>query len=315
MHSDDHILEHFLAGKHPLPALATHLGVTLIALVQWVDRNADLLATARRAMEAHIAFLALKAEAAALIDLTSVSSSTTNEERKRKSSSQLLRHSAKRLLTAVGSSSSFSPQVGEKVPSTERARGMRGSPSAHSTNSTRERGAPSASASSPPLINQLASPPSPRSNGEKVPSTEGARGMRGSPSAHSTNPTRERDTPPASASSPPLINQLASPPSPRLRGEKVPSTEGARGMRGDESFPLLAPSLPNAESRMPNACLDAPMHSSSTNAEPPTPNPASSSFSDHEVDAMMAALAMHFNIDVKSLFTDDDPVPAALADG
>ena len=242
MHSDDHILEHFLAGKHPLPALAAHLGMTLIALIQWVDRNADLLATAKRAMEAHLAFLALKAEAAALIDLTSVSSSTTNEERKRKSSSQLLRHSAKRLLTAVGSSSSFSPQVGEKVPS-----------------------------------------------------TEGARGMRGSPSAHSTNPTRERDTPPASASSPPLINQLASPPSPRLRGEKVPSTEGARGMRGDESFPLLAPSLPNAECPMPNA--------------------TSSSFSDHEVDAMMAALAMHFNIDVKSLFTDDNPVPAALADG
>jgi len=229
MHSDDHILEHFLAAKHPLPALAAHLGMTLIALIQWVDRNADLLATAKRAMEAHLAFLALKAEAAALIELTSVSSSTTNEERKRKSSSQLLRHSAKRLLTnptrergaPCASATPFAPPLA----STQRARSVSDGPSAHSL--TNLAGS----------LDCSDSPASPRSGGEKVASTEGARGMRGTPSAPLTNPTRERGAPCASASSPPLLNQLASPPSPRLNGEKVPSTEGARRMRGSESAP------------------------------------------------------------------------------
>ena len=84
-------------------------------------------------METHIAFLALRAEAAALVDLTKVSTSTTNEERKRKSASQLLRHSAKRLLTAVGAphtSRNASPpsprQVGGGEMSPSAAKGMRG---------------------------------------------------------------------------------------------------------------------------------------------------------------------------------------------
>ncbi len=131
MHTDDQILQSFVAAKGPLPTIALDLGMTFIALVQWIDRNADLLAVAKRAMETHIAFLALRAEAAALIDLTQVSTSTTNEERKRKSASQLLRHSAKRLLTAVGAPplprgvSPPSPRSsGEKSPS--EAKGMRG---------------------------------------------------------------------------------------------------------------------------------------------------------------------------------------------
>lgn len=97
MHTDDHILEAFIAARHPLPAIAAELGMTLVALVRWVDRNTDLLAMARRAIETQLAFLALHAEAVALADLTSVTHSTNDDERKRKGASQLLRHTAKRL--------------------------------------------------------------------------------------------------------------------------------------------------------------------------------------------------------------------------
>jgi hypothetical protein len=114
MHSDDHILETFLASNKPLATIATDLSLTLVAMVRWMDKNVDLLAVAKRAMETHIAFLALKAEAAALIDLTNVSSSTTNEERKRKSASQLLRHSAKRVLS-VGAPPTNPERVGGKL--------------------------------------------------------------------------------------------------------------------------------------------------------------------------------------------------------
>lgn len=140
MHTDDHILETFLAANKPLAAIAADLSMTLIALVRWMDTNVDILSAAKRAMETHIAFLSLKAEAAALVDLTNVSSTTTNEERKRKSASQLLRHSAKRLLSAVGvppsppGVSPPSPRVsGEKSLSTEGAKGMRGVPISPST--------------------------------------------------------------------------------------------------------------------------------------------------------------------------------------
>jgi len=274
MHSDDHILEQFLSNKHPLPALATHLGMTLIALVQWVDRNADLLAVAKRAMETHIAFLSLRAEAAALIDLTSVSSSTTNEERKRKSSSQLLRHSATRLLT----------------------------------NPTRERGVPCASAS--PFAPSL----SPTQQARPVSDVSSARALVMLAGA---------------------LDQSASAPSPRQ--EMYPSEAMAK--TSGSSSPLHAPSLPNAESRMPNACLDAPMPpasmpSSITNpprersapcarrspadllhqlASSSLPNatrqmPSASPFSDHEIDVLMATLARHFDIDISS--DTPDPAPA-----
>ncbi len=120
MHTDDHILETLLAASRPLAAVAAELRMSFIALVRWMDSNADLLASAKRALESHIKLLALRAEAVALVDLTNVSSSTPNEERKRKSASQLLRHSAKRLLAP-------SPRNGgEKYPSDEGARGMRG---------------------------------------------------------------------------------------------------------------------------------------------------------------------------------------------
>ncbi len=120
MHTDDHILETLLAASRPLAAVAAELRMSFIALVRWMDANADLLAAAKRALESHIKLLALRAEAVALVDLTNVSSSTPNEERKRKSASQLLRHSAKRLLAP-------SPRNGgEKYPSDEGARGMRG---------------------------------------------------------------------------------------------------------------------------------------------------------------------------------------------
>ncbi len=99
MNTDDNILATLIAADKPLASLATSLGMTLIALVQWMDRNADLLGMAKRAMESHVGFLTLHAEAAAIADLSAVSASTPNEERKRKSSSQLLRHVAKRLLT------------------------------------------------------------------------------------------------------------------------------------------------------------------------------------------------------------------------
>ncbi len=99
MNTDDTILATLIAADKPLASLATSLGMTLIALVQWMDRNADLLGMAKRAMETHVGFLTLHAEAAAIADLSAVSASTPNEERKRKSSSQLLRHVAKRLLT------------------------------------------------------------------------------------------------------------------------------------------------------------------------------------------------------------------------
>ncbi len=234
MHTDDHILETFLASNKPLAAIASDLSITLIALVHWMDKNVDLLAVAKRAMETHIAFLALKAEAAALVDLTSVSSSTTNEERKRKSASQLLRHSAKRLLTAVGASSSFSPQGGEKCLSAAKA--MRGSSTPDQTGLT---------------TSVPSSPPSPRPSGEKSLSTAGAKGMRGTPNAElsSTNPERKLRAPCASASPADLLNQLAS------------------------------ASLPNAECPMPLAA----------------------SFSDHEIDVLMATLANHFNIDLATL--------------
>lgn len=97
MNTDDHILATFLADNQPLDAVAAKLGMTLIALVRWLDRNADLLAAATRAMETRLKFLSLRAEAVAVDDLSAVSRATRDEERKRKSASQLLRHVAKRL--------------------------------------------------------------------------------------------------------------------------------------------------------------------------------------------------------------------------
>jgi len=99
MHTDDHILEALVAAKGPLPAVAAELKMSFIALIRWMDAHADLIAAARRGLKRHIKMLSLRAEAAALVDLTSVSSTTTHEERKRKSASQLLRHASKRLLT------------------------------------------------------------------------------------------------------------------------------------------------------------------------------------------------------------------------
>ncbi len=167
MHTDDHILETFLAANKPLAAIAADLSMTLIALVRWMDTNVDLLAAAKRAMETHIAFLSLKAEAAALVDLTNVSSTTTNEERKRKSASQLLRHSAKRLLSAVGvppsppGVSPPSPRVsGEKSLRTEGAKGMRGVPISPSTTAS------SLDAPMPSALMPCASMPSSRPNAE-----------------------------------------------------------------------------------------------------------------------------------------------------
>ncbi len=285
MHTDDHILETFLASNKPLAAIASDLSITLIALVHWMDKNVDLLAVAKRAMETHIAFLALKAEAAALVDLTNVSSTTTNEERKRKSASQLLRHSAKRMLTAVGASSSFSPQGGEKCLSAAKA--MRGSSNAElsSTNPTRERGAPCASTSPACVLTSLdvaprisssldasmppasmpssSSPPSPRPSAEKSLSTAGAKGMRGSPKIElsSTNPTRQLRAPCASTSPADLLNQLAS--------SNIPSANAA-------SSPLAA------------------------------------SFSEHEIDVLMATLANHFNIDLATLADEPEKQPHAM---
>jgi hypothetical protein len=142
MHTDDHILETLVAAKGPLPAIAAELRMSFIALIRWMDAHADLIATAKRAIESHIKLLSLRAEAVALIDLTNVSTSTPNEERKRKSATQLLRHTAKRLLSSL---SPPSPRhSGEKCLS--EAKAMRGSstaPSANescsSTNPTRKR--------------------------------------------------------------------------------------------------------------------------------------------------------------------------------
>lgn len=251
MHTDEHILETFIAANRPLPAIAAHLGMTLIALVKWMDANADLLAAAKRALETHIAFLSLHAEAAALIDLTSVSSSTHNEERKRKSASQLLRHTAKRVVAQA-----FQPVATSSMGSAPHA----------------------------------ATPPSPR-RGEKHPSD--AKGMRGDASAPSTSaaplpnlvasgvppvPTSSTDVsaPTSSSSLDASMPSSSSAPSPRSSGEKYPSTEGARGMRGDSIAPSTAESSPNA----------AP-------------------FSDHEIDVLMVTLARHFDIDL----TADDPGP------
>lgn len=161
MHTDDHILEALVTAKGPLPAIAAELRMSFIALIRWMDAHADLIATARRALKRHVKLLTLRAEAAALIDLTSVSSTTTHEERKRKSASQLLRHAAKRLLSCVGAPSPR--HGGEKYPSRVAARGMRGSspaPSANEscslTNPERKLTAPCASTSPADLLHQLA---------------------------------------------------------------------------------------------------------------------------------------------------------------
>jgi hypothetical protein len=160
MHSDDHILKTFLASNKPLANIAADLSLTLVALVRWMDRNVDLLAVAKRAMETHIAFLALKAEAAALVDLTNVSSSTTNEERKRKSASQLLRHSAKRVLSA-GAPPTNPERVGGKLgaPCAPGAAADLRQPSTSSSLPNAESRMPNAGVASPSSL-----PPAPNSD-------------------------------------------------------------------------------------------------------------------------------------------------------
>ena len=109
MNTDDTILTAFLADNQPLDAVAAKLGMTVVALVRWLDRNAELLAAATRAMETRLKFLALRAESVALDDLSSVSRATRDQERKRKSASQLLRHIAKRFLSPPAPSRASAP--------------------------------------------------------------------------------------------------------------------------------------------------------------------------------------------------------------